>query len=63
VESYGMPDGKETFVAFVDVSGFKNHMKRGKGAGALNTFYNAGYRQLGNSQNCIDGIFVSDRSL
>jgi hypothetical protein len=55
----------ETFVAFIDISGFKNLMKRAEAERALNNFYQYGYDILNanNRQNgCIkvDGIFISD---
>ena len=52
-----------TFVAFMDISGFKEMMKRGDEAWeALNNFYNIGYFTL-KQQNLeceINGIFISD---
>ncbi len=61
-----------TFVAYVDISGFKNYMSnKQKAITALNTFYNSGYLILNNydneynsnyncNKNNIEGIFVSD---
>lgn len=52
-----------TFVAFVDISGFKEMMKNKKKAiTVLNHFYNSGYRILNKWEygNKISGIFVSD---
>lgn len=47
----------ETFVAFLDISGFKQLMKEERARNALNSFYNAGYN---NTNQEIGGIFVSD---
>ena len=49
----------ETFVAFMDISGFKELMKQGKAINALDVFYEAGFDVLENSSH-IEGIFVSD---
>ena len=58
----------ETFVAFVDISGFQQLMKdEGKAWKALDKFYSCGYevirknRQQNNIQ--VDGIFVSDSGI
>lgn len=49
----------ETFVAFTDISGFKNLMKEGSAPDALDRLYQIGYETLqGNDQ--IEGLFVSD---
>lgn len=56
----------ETFVAFVDISGFKALMKTRENAyKALNRFYQIGYDVLGSetnrtNSNRVDGIFISD---
>lgn len=51
----------ETFVAFLDISGFKELMRRGRALEALDCLYNAGYGNLGNQNgNRVEGIFVSD---
>jgi hypothetical protein len=58
----------ETFVAFVDISGFKVFMKdkdKDKAYKALDKFYNIGYDSLKsnsnqNDINRIDGLFISD---
>ncbi len=56
----------ETFVAFVDISGFKALMKsKDKAYRALNRFYQIGYNVLDSetnreNPNRIDGIFISD---
>ncbi|MDG4474706.1 hypothetical protein [Thiovibrio frasassiensis] len=56
----------ETFVAFVDISGFKALMKNREDAyKALSRFYQIGYDVLGSETNRInpnrvDGIFISD---
>ena len=57
----------DTFVAFVDISGFKKLMKRGKSAWkAMKYFYQNGY-QLIEDQNTpnirVEGIFVSDSAV
>ena len=51
-----------TFVAFVDISGFtKKVIKRVNDAmSTLGYFYNVGYQLLGNYSQDISGIFVSD---
>lgn len=51
----------ETFVAFMDISGFKEMMKGDgkKAAHALDKLYQAGYNALHNNQD-INGFFVSD---
>ena len=53
-----------TFVAFVDISGFKKMMRNGNQAlDALETFYSAGYQELQNSRSRnvkVEGAFVSD---
>jgi hypothetical protein len=51
----------KTFVAFIDISGFKKKLQSNKNE-AINTlknFFNAGYKSLKDNQN-ISGIFVSD---
>lgn len=54
----------ETFVAFLDISGFKDLMRNEDRAWrALDKFYNAGYLVLGihrHDENVVDGLFVSD---
>ncbi|MHB2150312.1 hypothetical protein ACX8XP_14730 [Calditrichota bacterium LG25] len=56
----------DTFVAFIDISGFKVLMKDRKRAyEALNKFYQIGYYALGAKKNRnhpyrVDGIFISD---
>lgn len=50
----------ETFVAFTDISGFKELMKNSKtGLKALKRFYQSGYNVLAEAQN-IEGFFISD---
>lgn len=50
----------ETFVAFSDISGFKELMKEDKRAvKAIDHLYSNGYQVLQNNQN-INGLFVSD---
>src|SRR5262249_28225957 len=53
----------ETFVAFVDISGFREMMRdRAKAALALDKFYQAGYDILKDQPAIpkVDGLFVSD---
>ncbi|OBW63492.1 MAG: hypothetical protein A9183_07155 [Dehalococcoides mccartyi] len=53
----------ETFVAFMDLCGFKELMRtEDKAWRALDSLYTTGYRVLreNNNQNQIEGIFVSD---
>jgi len=54
----------ETFIAFLDISGFKYLMRNEDRAWrALDKFYNAGYLVLGihrDDENVVDGLFVSD---
>jgi len=56
-------DGK-TFVAYIDISGFKKMMKdRRKALRVLDEFYRAGYtalRDQKDSNHKVEGIFVSD---
>lgn len=55
-------DGK-TFVAFIDISGFKHLMKNGKAWEALDKLYKYGYEVLkgnNNLKNRVEGLFVSD---
>lgn len=49
----------DTFVAYLDISGFKELMKREKGWKALDTFYSSGYRALQENKT-VEGLFVSD---
>jgi hypothetical protein len=54
----------DTFVAFMDIAGFKSMMGDGKRAPlALDAFYSAGYSVLRDQQKCspkVDGFFISD---
>ena len=55
-----------TFVAFLDISGFKELMRnKEKACGALDTLYQAGYGVLGtqNNRHRVEGIFISDSGL
>ena len=57
------PFNDDTFVAFIDISGFKELMRKNHAYGALNSFYSIGYRQLQESQRDgegVEGLFVSD---
>jgi hypothetical protein len=50
----------ETFVAFMDISGFKEMMKKqDKAIRALDHFYRSGYSTLRRNNN-VHGMFVSD---
>lgn len=54
------PYDEKTFVAFTDISGFKEMMRSGdRAARAINLFYKAGYTALDQEQN-VNGLFVSD---
>ncbi len=54
----------DTFVAFLDISGFKDLMQRNEGWEALDIFYREGYHsilhQLQIQNNKVEGIFISD---
>jgi hypothetical protein len=51
----------KTFVAFIDISGFKKMMGKGKRVSqVLNTFYKAGYDELRRKDTPLSGVFVSD---
>ena len=53
----------DTFVAFVDISGFKKLMKEGKARDTLNCFYDTGHKILYNPNsngNQVEGILISD---
>jgi hypothetical protein len=56
-----LPDFPEadTFVAYTDISGFKELMRRKSGWQALNVFYSSGYRALQETP-MVEGLFVSD---
>ncbi len=52
-----------TFVAYIDISGFKELMRRNRALKALDSFYQSGYYQLQESQRhgeSVEGLFVSD---
>lgn len=54
---------EDTFVAFLDISGFKELMRNEeKALDALDTLYNYGYKIIENQNNeCrVEGIFISD---
>lgn len=51
-----------TFVAFIDISGFKYLMQQNEAPQALNKLYSAGYHLL-YAQNDIEGFFVSDSGI
>lgn len=54
------PFDDNTFVAFTDISGFKEMMKSDKRAvHAMDRFYNAGFNALRREQN-VNGLFISD---
>lgn len=53
----------DTFVAYIDISGFKELMKQNKAIISMNKFYSYGYYALQDQINNdlrIEGIFVSD---
>lgn len=52
----------KTFVAFIDISGFKAMLNEDKNqaTGALDKFYQIGYNVLQGYQNEVNGIFISD---
>lgn len=56
-----------TFIAFIDISGFKNMMKNGNQAlDALDAFYSIGYgelKQLSHKDVRVEGIFISDSGI
>ncbi len=49
----------DAFVAFTDISGFKQLMKDGKALEALDCLYTSGYKELQNQPD-VCGLFVSD---
>ena len=49
----------DTFVAFIDISGFKELMRINQAEQALNVFYNAGYSTMENIPT-LSGFFISD---
>lgn len=54
------PIKEETFVAFTDISGFKEMMKNGDSATkAMGHLYSAGYDTLRNTTS-VNGLFISD---
>lgn len=53
----------ETFVAYIDISGFKVLMQQDKAIQAIDSFYSIGYHSLSGQNNNnlkVEGIFVSD---
>ena len=48
-----------TFVAFVDISGFKEMMKGGdkQASNALKAFYQTGYNALNAQREVVNGLF------
>ncbi len=57
----------DSFIAFIDISGFKKMMKNGSQAlDALDAFYSVGYselRQVSQKAIRIEGIFISDSGI
>ena len=49
----------ETFVAYLDISGFKELMKDDRAVDAMDQFYQAGYEYRNIFQN-VEGFFISD---
>lgn len=54
---------ENTFVAFLDISGFKNLMGENKAFKALTEFYKCGYSLIPNNNNTVQGFFVSDSGI
>ena len=52
----------ETFVAFTDISGFKQLMKQSKAMNALDCLYTIGYEELQNPWD-VCGMFISDSGI
>jgi len=53
----------DTFVAYIDISGFKELMKQGKAITAMDKFYSHSYHAIANQTDAnklVEGIFVSD---
>jgi hypothetical protein len=52
----------ETFVAFIDISGFKKLMQKNQAKNALDLFYKTGYNLIKDQQSThkIEGLFISD---
>ncbi len=50
----------DTFLAFLDISGFIKLMKEEKAFDTLKLFYQTGYDTLRDQQGSIDGLFISD---
>ena len=57
----------DTFVAFLDIAGFRELMQRKEAWKALDTFYEAGYHILRNQNQLngyrVEGLFVSDSGI
>lgn len=53
-------DEGDTFVAYIDVCGFKVHMKNGIGFKTLDNFYRESYQILKDYGEKINSIFISD---
>lgn len=52
----------DTFVAFMDISGFKELMKQGKAIEAMSKFYSFGYDLLQEHVN-VEALFISDSAV
>lgn len=57
------PFNGETFVAFIDISGFKNLMKKRLAQRALKKLYNYGYYFIRENNPPIEGFFISDSGI
>lgn len=54
----------QTFVAFLDISGFKKLMENGRRAWkALDTLYRYGWRVLQENEREVEGLFISDSGI
>lgn len=53
-------DDGDTFVAYMDICGFKVHMKDGIGFKTLDNFYRESYQILKDYEEKINSIFISD---
>ncbi len=57
------PFNGNTFVAFIDISGFKNLMNRNLGIEALRNLYNYGYHFIRENNPPVEGLFISDSGI
>ena len=54
---------EDTFVAFLDISGFKELMKDERALKALDRLYQYGYEVLQENNRQVEGIFISDKGV